>query len=467
MELNESQAKVYRCATCPYQARYRSKLRQHEQIHLAPEERQMFACTYCATKFTAKNSLQRHLENKHMDSRAGELNNSQKEVYGCGTCGLQTLYRSNLRRHKKVHLTPEEPQMFACTHCDQKYITKHDLENHLEDNHMDSSPTDTALNNESISVEHVKQENNILEEDINGSSDNKLELSKDAQKNIRKCTICGYQTRKISHFERHQEVHMAPEERQMFPCAQCGKKYASKEALKRHLLCTHMDFRSEDAQKNIHQCTICGYQTLEISHLGRHQKIHLTPEERQMFACAHCGKKYTTKYILKCHLAVNHLDSRPKGLQKKVYRCALCDYETLRSACLRQHKKVHLAPGERQMFACELCDKKYTSNRNLQDHIRRRHINSRNAGCTSPNYEVVLDSLKIEMDELDSLLDETKSSECISATNEIKSEDFIKTEPDVTPIMKRDMHDDFKNIENVSATEKVKLEKVKMEPDAL
>ncbi|XP_030752928.1 gastrula zinc finger protein xFG20-1-like isoform X3 [Sitophilus oryzae] len=304
-------------------------------------------------------------------------------------------------------------------------------------------PTDIAFNNESFSVEHVKQENNAIEENLNGvSSDIKLEPKK---------------------------IHLAHEERQTFSCVHCDKKYTRKQNLKHHIAISHIDSRTKklnESQRKVYACAICSYKTLDKSHLNRHKSIHLALEERQMFICAQCDRKYKLKRSLQNHIKFHHIDSRSKEMQKKANICAICDYQTHYKNHLCIHQEIHLAPEERQMFACAPCNKKYTSKGGLQYHLDKYHMDSRNADCTSSTDEVVLDSLKIEMDELNSLLNDTKSPECVSATNEIKS-DFIKTEPDdVTPIMNKDMHDDFKNIESVYIPNKVKLEDfIKMEPD--
>ncbi|XP_030752927.1 PR domain zinc finger protein 5-like isoform X2 [Sitophilus oryzae] len=371
-------------------------------------------------------------------------------------------------------------------------------------------PTDIAFNNESFSVEHVKQENNAIEENLNGvSSDIKLEPKKihlaheerqtfscvhcdkkytrkqnlkhhiaishidsrleNSKKRVFRCGICGFQTLHRGSLRQHKPVHLAPEKRPLFACKHCDKKYTTKQNLNLHVEDNHIDSRTKklnESQRKVYACAICSYKTLDKSHLNRHKSIHLALEERQMFICAQCDRKYKLKRSLQNHIKFHHIDSRSKEMQKKANICAICDYQTHYKNHLCIHQEIHLAPEERQMFACAPCNKKYTSKGGLQYHLDKYHMDSRNADCTSSTDEVVLDSLKIEMDELNSLLNDTKSPECVSATNEIKS-DFIKTEPDdVTPIMNKDMHDDFKNIESVYIPNKVKLEDfIKMEPD--
>ncbi|XP_030760255.1 gastrula zinc finger protein XlCGF8.2DB-like [Sitophilus oryzae] len=355
---------------------------------------------------------------------------ARKGIYKCSICGYQTPKIAHFQRHQNIHLAPEERQMFACAHCDKKYTEKYKLKFHLDANHIDSR-------------------------------------SKEAEKKVYKCAICGYQTIEKSNFYRHENIHLAPEERQMFACAHCDKKYTEKRRLKFHLDANHINSRSKEAEIKVYKCAICGYQTLDKPHFYRHGKIHMAPKDRQLFACAHCDKKYRTQQGLQYHLEKKHIDARSKEAEEEVFHCTTCDIHTPNKSYFCSHKKIHLPLRDRQLFACTHCHKKYTTKYFLRRHLQHNHIDSGNADCTFSTDEVILDALKIEIDDLASPLDDSKNSECLSVTNEIKSEDFIKTEPeDVAPIMKTEVHDDFKNSENESATRNVKLEDfIKMEPD--
>ncbi|XP_030752924.1 PR domain zinc finger protein 5-like [Sitophilus oryzae] len=348
-----------------------------------------------------------------------------KKVCQCTICGFQTLYKSNLHQHKKTHLAREERQLLPCGHCGKKYARKQTLEHHLEENHTDSRAK---------------------------------ELIK-SQKKVYRCSSCSYQTQNTSGLSHHKKVHLPPEERQLFACAHCEKKYTLKTNLRRHFQDTHTDSRTKKVKKppkKVYKCTICDYQTPYSSTIRRHKNVHLVEEERQMFDYAQCDTKYRPKNGLQY--------SRMKELeesQKKVYRCTICNYQTLHRPNLYKHKKVHLALEERQIFACAQCDKKYMSNRRLQDHIKRNHIDSRNPDISA---EVILDSLKMEIDDHALLLDEFTNDECPAVTNEVKSEGFIKTEPDYIALsLNKDMHDDFKNSECLSETYEVKSDFIKME----
>ncbi|XP_030752940.1 oocyte zinc finger protein XlCOF6-like isoform X3 [Sitophilus oryzae] len=441
-----AQKNIRKCPICGIPKRNMS---QHMRIHLAPEERQWFACTHCDKKYRSKPVLRHHHETNHIDPRSTD---AQRNMHKCSICSYQTRNMSYFRRHQKIHLARENRQLFACAHCSRKYTTKRNLGRHIEDYHIDSR-------------------------------------SNDAQKDIRKCSICGYQTRNVTQFGRHQIIHLAPEERQLFACTFCEKKYRDKYWLKYHIQKKHHDSRSKKEQKKIYRCSLCSYQTPRKFRFETHNNIHLPPEERPMFACTQCDKKYTSNKGLQDHVKREH--SRLEESLKK-FRCSTCDYQTLRMANLRRHETIHLAPTERQLFCCTHCDRKFRAKVYLKRHLEH-HIGSRNADCIPPIEEVILDSLKIEINDHALLSDEFKNDECPAMTNEVKSDDFIKTEPeDVVLSLNKDTHDDFKyseclsetnevksepddvapvlniaiNTENLFVTQKVKLEDIiKMEPD--
>ncbi|XP_030759140.1 zinc finger protein sens-like isoform X3 [Sitophilus oryzae] len=251
---------------------------------------------------------------------------------------------------------------------------------------------------------------------------------------------------------------------------------------------------SKKHRRKICRCTVCGYETT-TKHFRRHKALHLAREERQLFPCVHCGKDYLTKHGLEYHLDNNHIDSSAKiepqkkengrkmnKSQKKVHKCSTCSYQTGHLSHFRKHKEVHAATKKRQFFACAHCDKKYWSKVSLQRHLQNNHIISRsekttilknlkvkerNADCMSLTHEVILDSLKIEIDEQVTHLDRSNNTESLSVANEVKSEACLETEiDDDAPILNKDVQDDFRTTDDESVTKKVKLEEfIKMEPN--
>ncbi|XP_030755662.1 zinc finger protein 484-like isoform X2 [Sitophilus oryzae] len=388
---------------------------------------------------------------------AEEMKELQRMVYRCSICSYQTPYKSNLKKHKEIHLAPEERQLkklqkkvHKCSICSFQTVRKFDLKKHQK---VHLLPEERQL----FFTHHL--ENN----DTNSSA-------KKTQKPIYRCSTCSYNTTRKYRFNKHKNSHLALEERQLFACVYCNKKYTEKCNLRNHLLIIHSDSRANKVQKNVYSCSTCGYRTLLESHLNRHKIIHLAPEKRESFACAHCHSTYRSKRGLEEHIYSNHIDSRANEVQKTVYTCSTCSYKTTSNYRLNKHKKTHLAPEERQFFACAHCPRKFKIKESLRKHLYNYHIGSRNADCVSPTDEAKLDldSLKIEIDYHDPLMeDEFKYAEFLSATKEEKSGDLFKIEPDNdAPILHKDSHDDFKYAGFLSATKGEKSgDFFKIEPD--
>ncbi|XP_030755663.1 putative zinc finger protein 840 isoform X3 [Sitophilus oryzae] len=365
---------------------------------------------------------------------AEEMKELQRMVYRCSICSYQTPYKSNLKKHKEIHLAPEERQLkklqkkvHKCSICSFQTVRKFDLKKHQK---VHLLPEERQL----FFTHH-------LENNDTNSRANKV------QKNVYSCSTCGYRTLLESHLNRHKIIHLAPEKRESFACAHCHSTYRSKRGLEEHIYSNHIDSRANEVQKTVYTCSTCSYKTTSNYRLNKHKKTHLAPEERQFFACAHCPRKFKIKESLRKHLYNYHIGSS-----------------------LNKHKNIHLAPEERQFFACAHCPRKFKIKKTLRKHLNNNHIGSRNADCVSPTDEAKLDldSLKIEIDYHDPLMeDEFKYAEFLSATKEEKSGDLFKIEPDNdAPILHKDSHDDFKYAGFLSATKGEKSgDFFKIEPD--
>nr|XP_046195897.1 gastrula zinc finger protein xFG20-1-like [Oncorhynchus gorbuscha] len=115
-------------------------------------------------------------------------------------------------------------------------------------------------------------------------------------------------------------------------CAQCGKSFATKDILERHLL-TH----TGEKQKNI--CAECGKVFSTFSSLTRHLKTH-TGEKCHVSetTCSECGKTFSTHSSLRRHL-LTHTGEKP-------YVCPRCKKGFNDPGNLKKHiRRAH--PGEK------------------------------------------------------------------------------------------------------------------------
>lgn len=112
-------------------------------------------------------------------------------------------------------------------------------------------------------------------------------------------------------------------------------------------------------ERRVH-CPVCELECVSRAHLRTHARVH-TGE--RPFACADCGKAYTTTGCLNRHRQSVHRGDRP-------FRCHHCTFRTAAKSGLSRHLRVHT--GERP-FACSFCGLRFSQSGNLMKHIDLLH----------------------------------------------------------------------------------------------
>ncbi|XP_034235545.1 zinc finger and SCAN domain-containing protein 23-like [Thrips palmi] len=136
-----------------------------------------------------------------------------------------------------------------------------------------------------------------------------------------------------------------------FPCAECGQKFISRQALEIH-------FRIHTGERPF-ECAVCQRGFSVASTLKAHMRTH-TGE--RPFACNMCPRTFSEHGTLKCHMRT-HTGEKP-------YECDVCHKKFSENSTLRRHLLTHT--GERP-FECMTCHSKFIQKYNLNNHIRRVH----------------------------------------------------------------------------------------------
>ncbi|XP_001652626.2 zinc finger protein 626 [Aedes aegypti] len=167
------------------------------------------------------------------------------------------------------------------------------------------------------------------------------------------CQICGgFYNRE--HLAQHQTIHS--DDRPMFACDLCPKKYPYKKNLKEHVKIVHENTAD-------YTCTECGKTFNRRGPLQSHYiAIHT---DLKKYECKVCGEKFARSGTRNYHFKMHHTNLRP-------YSCQYCQMTFKRCNDLTLHHRTHT--GEKP-YKCDLCDKRFAKSYNVVIH-KKSHRNA-------------------------------------------------------------------------------------------
>ncbi|XP_060522545.1 zinc finger protein 25-like isoform X2 [Cylas formicarius] len=286
----------------------------------------------------------------------------------------------------------------------------------------DSQGTENELEDNAASAEISHSKNNQFQIDENNENEEPLthkylfdgELTKLTEEQVANiedkskiieihcCPVCSLQFPNLGHYHKHKcakkkmtkerRRHPKPKEDTRYRCAFCQAIYMSLIALNDHMK-SHLvqDESGRVIKRTItlapHVCEVCNTQFPSFKSLRLHKRMHDpvqqkeieppvtysidnqddTPNEREMFECTVCDKKYDKEYEqvhLKSHQNVDY------------FVCSVCNKQFYTKENLDMHTKAH---SNAKRFICSYCKKPFTNDEALQDHVTNR--------CTKRLYE--------------------------------------------------------------------------------
>jgi len=255
----------------------------------------------------------------------------------CGKCFLRTKY---LRRHARIH-TEDEPD--CCSVCGKRFSRPEGLKRHL------------AWHNNGVKPYP--------------------------------CSLCGKTFSSPNYVTVHTRIHTGEKP---YSCPKCGKAFRLKVNLKLHDIRFHNG--KADVPSVIFKCPLCPSTFVVQSVLNEHLRIHSDQRPYQChqcdlafkssatlywhkmvhsgekpYKCSVCKKSFRTPGTRNRHVRIVH----PKSERQRI-RCVHCEKSFTERFNYTRHLQVHL--GTYLKFECHICQKRFGCKRDMEKHVRRRHL---------------------------------------------------------------------------------------------
>ncbi|KYB27134.1 Transcription factor grauzone-like Protein [Tribolium castaneum] len=319
----------YECKSCDYVTRSVPRLRRHVIArHTADSEIEWFQCAYCPFKGKLRGNLSRHVQIHDPDFR-----------FACQFCDYKAKRSDYLRQHLYGRHMSKILRAHSCDHCDFKSIDRARLKSHQVAKHTVKCDFDYL---QCSQCQYKTPFKFVL---------NRHVTSKHGPDRL-KCDQCEFVTKyKLS--LRNHILLKHTENAQMFSCDKCDYKSKIKSTLSNHR-------RLQHGNVPMFQCDVCDYRTNQKISLLRHfRALH-----NRAHKCRECNLSFETNLELTAHKKNEHW----KGV--KVYKCKLCDFESIHPGSISNHKYLRHSD---KWFCCEHCDYKTKMKLSFAKHVRARH----------------------------------------------------------------------------------------------
>ncbi|XP_062991328.1 PR domain zinc finger protein 5 isoform X2 [Elgaria multicarinata webbii] len=309
---------------------------------------------------------------------------SSKEDHACPNCESSFASQEILAEHlQTLHQKPSEEKEFKCRNCGKKFPVKQALQRHVlqctENVHpgdrlrsFQCSVCSAPFSSESSYEQHKEACRGDARFICKADSCGKRFKSKDALKkhkenvhtgNSRKrlmCSVCNKRCSSATNLQEHRKVH------EIFECQECDKKFISANQLKRHMI-TH----SEQVQHSQQQCKLPHSKVPSkcLSPVLEDPPVETHSEERP-FQCEECKALFRTPFSLQRHLLIHN--------SERTFKCDHCDATFKRKDTLNVH--IQVVHDGHKKYKCDLCDKAFVTPSVLKSH-KKTHTGEKEKIC--------------------------------------------------------------------------------------
>jgi hypothetical protein len=305
-----------------------------------------FKCTYCTHCFTSEEYRDNHIKMKHNPS-----NRPKGKTHKCPFCILGF----SSQGHRDNHVEMKHPLMF-CSACKFATRSTKDLRQHRW-SHFRCKVCYMTFSDLQKLEDHIKT---YVHKKSHYKSQEKAVSSQDvATANVLfHCPTCSKGFTEISKLERHIESSHTNVDKM---CPFCKLTFTEESLLVSHYQLVH---QIDDLDTNF-RCSACSAKFACRMDLNNHMdKLH------PLVKCHHCSLSFRSIKVVKSHMLIVH--------KKNSYFCSCCMLGFQSQALLdnhieESHSQSETGAPENLLIPCSVCSSKFSSRREVNEHIGQFH----------------------------------------------------------------------------------------------
>ncbi|XP_011868355.1 PREDICTED: zinc finger protein 569-like [Vollenhovia emeryi] len=367
-----------KCVHCIKTFATRVALQRHMNVH-KHKTKLRYVCVMCDKQYSNIEKLKGHVLTCHetlvADGKAPQDDRRASKVLGKVTRSGSIV--DSAREEKKNF-------KFTCKVCSKQFIYQKSFLSHAKSHAEYNADTSDDAVDQSASKTTGEQkdrapalrENESEEEEEEEEDDDDSDLPIESLQ----CTQCG----KLFATKRNLKRHISTHSGLKFNCGTCGKGFSRIDKLKDHEQSKHKEEifgntdddddddedneskmnensenRKKDRHNRPHKCALCPKAFAQAQSLANHVERHKRVKDTQKrFLCEKCSKCFAQSGSLVAHMRT-HTGIKP-------YVCNVCSRAFTKSTYLQLHLRTH--SGEKP-YICQYCSRAFARANTLARHI--------------------------------------------------------------------------------------------------